>query len=85
MSLVRSQQTLIYATGIMFENPIESIPDSQWNLQISVLLTAPFHLIKRCLPAMKDKGMVQSIHLCRRFPYLLIGKSVSASCKIQNI
>jgi len=57
LSELLSQQTAINAAGFWFESPIESLPDSQWNLQIGVMLTAPFHLIKRSLPAMKAKGM----------------------------
>jgi len=45
-----------YISGFWFDSPIENLPDSQWDLHISVMLTAPFHLIKRCLPAMKTKG-----------------------------
>jgi len=42
--------------GLGSPNPIENIADSDWDLHIAVLLSASFHLIKRCLPAMKTKG-----------------------------
>jgi len=41
-------------------DPIENITDSDWDLQIAVMLSASFHLIKRCLPAMKKKGKITS-------------------------
>ena len=37
-------------------SPIETFPDETWDAMLSVMLSAPFHLTKRLLPAMTDQG-----------------------------
>jgi NAD(P)-dependent dehydrogenase (short-subunit alcohol dehydrogenase family) len=36
----------------------ENFPDDKFDLMVAVMLSAPFHLTKRCLPDMKKKGIV---------------------------
>jgi len=59
---ILTEETCPIRSGFWFASPIESFPDSQWNLQVSAMLTAPFHLIKRCLPAMKAKGKEREVN-----------------------
>jgi NAD(P)-dependent dehydrogenase (short-subunit alcohol dehydrogenase family) len=47
-----------FTAGVLHLGPIEFIPDDQWDNTIAVMLTAPFQLTKRCLPAMKKKGNI---------------------------
>ena len=37
-------------------SPIEKFPDETWDAMLAVMLSAPFHLAKRLLPTMKEKG-----------------------------
>ena len=53
----QSIQVNIADAGLVFANLVENIPDEEWDLHIAVLLSAPFHFIKRCLPGMKKKGI----------------------------
>jgi NAD(P)-dependent dehydrogenase (short-subunit alcohol dehydrogenase family) len=46
----------VFPEGMIELHNIEDYPDDRWNLLIAVNLSAPFHLIKRCLPGMKKKG-----------------------------
>jgi 3-hydroxybutyrate dehydrogenase len=41
---------------MQYVSPVDEYPDDKWNELIAVMLSAPFHLIKRFLPAMKKKG-----------------------------
>jgi 3-hydroxybutyrate dehydrogenase len=43
-------------TGASRSGTIDTFPDDEWDHIIAVNLSAPFHLTKRCLPAMKKKG-----------------------------
>jgi NAD(P)-dependent dehydrogenase (short-subunit alcohol dehydrogenase family) len=47
---------LVAAAGVMIVSPVENLPDEHWDQTIALMLTAPFHLTKRCLPSMKKKG-----------------------------
>ena len=44
---------------------MEDYPDDKWDEMLAVMLTAPFHLTKRFLPAMKKKGILVFLHLFR--------------------
>ena len=44
---------------------MEDYPDEKWDEMLAVMLTAPFHLTKRFLPAMKKKGILGFAHLFR--------------------
>ena len=44
--------------GLNHVEPVETYPDEKWDEMIAVLLSAPFHLIKRFLPLMKQKGIL---------------------------
>ena len=47
-------------------SPIEGFADEKWDAMLAVMLTAPFQLIKRLLPDMKEKGeRVTEINLTR--------------------
>lgn len=45
------------SSGLQHWIPIVDYPDDHWDKVIAVMLSAPFHLTKRCLPAMKQKGL----------------------------
>ena len=47
--------------GFQHVCPIESFPDEKWDAMLAVMLSAPFHLIKRILPDMKEKGKFKRI------------------------
>jgi len=47
---------LVIRAGLHHQDLVENYPDDKWDLLIAVMLSAPFHLTKRCLPDMKKKG-----------------------------
>jgi 3-hydroxybutyrate dehydrogenase len=58
---------LVNNAGFQHVAPIEDFPEEVWMRMIQVLLVAPFQLIKRLLPGMKERGWgriinVASIH-----------------------
>uniref|UniRef100_C3YUR9 3-oxoacyl-[acyl-carrier-protein] reductase n=1 Tax=Branchiostoma floridae TaxID=7739 RepID=C3YUR9_BRAFL len=65
-----------YPEGIQHVCPIEKFPLERWDTMMSVMLTAPFQIIKHLLPAMKTKawgrivnvstvhGLVASVNKC---------------------
>jgi NAD(P)-dependent dehydrogenase (short-subunit alcohol dehydrogenase family) len=62
-ALVRLKTRLLLAcrtndnlSGLQHVCHVDEYPDDKWNELIAVMLSAPFHLIKRFLPAMKKKG-----------------------------
>jgi NAD(P)-dependent dehydrogenase (short-subunit alcohol dehydrogenase family) len=59
--------TVVHPSGVLHLGPTEIMPDDQWDNTIAVMLTAPFQLTKRCLPAMKKKGNSTSLMLQLRF------------------
>jgi NAD(P)-dependent dehydrogenase (short-subunit alcohol dehydrogenase family) len=56
--VIFQESVIVSSTGFSFKSPVENMPDEKWDLQIAVMLSAPFHLTKRFLPAMKKKGQL---------------------------
>ncbi|XP_064615799.1 D-beta-hydroxybutyrate dehydrogenase-like [Liolophura sinensis] len=54
---------LINNAGIQHVCPVEEFPDVKWDEMIGVCLSAPFHLIKHFLSAMKRKGWGRIINM----------------------
>src|SRR5210317_2307217 len=58
-----SVDVLVNNAGIQHVSPIEDFPEEKWNFIISLMLTAPFLLIKYCWPHMKQKGWGRIINI----------------------
>lgn len=44
-------------------SPVESLPDSDWNRALEVNLSAPFRLIRACLPGMQAQGWGRIVNM----------------------
>lgn len=58
-----SVDVLVNNAGIQHVSPIEDFPEEKWNFILSLMLTAPFLLIKYCWPHMKKKGWGRIINI----------------------
>jgi 3-hydroxybutyrate dehydrogenase len=58
-----SVDVLINNAGIQHVSPVEDFPVDKWNFIISLMLTAPFLLIKYSWPHMKKKGWGRVINI----------------------
>jgi 3-hydroxybutyrate dehydrogenase len=58
-----SVDVLVNNAGIQHVSPIEDFPVEKWNFIISLMLTAPFLLIKYSWPHMKEKGWGRVINI----------------------
>jgi len=68
-----SEVTRLYPDGIdilvnnagiqIFGNTVDNVIDEHWDKILAVNLSAPFHLIKRCLPKMKKKGWGRIVNM----------------------
>ena len=58
-----SIDVLINNAGIQHVAPIEAFPPEAWQAILDVNLTAPFHLIAACLPAMRAAGYGRIINI----------------------
>ena len=47
---------LINNAGIQFVSPVEEFPTEKWDAILRINLTAAFHTIRLCLPAMRQRG-----------------------------
>jgi 3-hydroxybutyrate dehydrogenase len=54
---------LVNNAGFQHVAPIEEFPEDVWMRMIQVLLIAPFQLIKRLLPGMKERGWGRIINI----------------------
>ncbi|XP_064615072.1 D-beta-hydroxybutyrate dehydrogenase-like [Liolophura sinensis] len=54
---------LVNNAGAIFNGPVDEIPKDKWNEVIAVNLSAPFHLIKHFLPAMRRKGWGRIVNM----------------------
>jgi len=54
---------LVNNAGVVYYNSIADTPDDKWDELIAVMLSAAFHLTKRCLPAMKKKGWGRIVNM----------------------
>jgi 3-hydroxybutyrate dehydrogenase len=73
---------LVNNAGIQHTDLIEDFPREKWDLIIALMLSAPFHLMKAALPAMKERGWgriinIASVHGLVGSPY----KSAYVSAK----
>ncbi|MHB8450919.1 MAG: 3-hydroxybutyrate dehydrogenase [Mycobacteriales bacterium] len=71
---VGSVDILVNNAGLQHVAPVEEFPDKEWDHLLAVMLTAPFLLTKRLLPAMYDKGWgrvinIASVHGLIASPY----------------
>jgi 3-hydroxybutyrate dehydrogenase len=65
---------LVNNAGLQHVRPIEEFEEAMWDRLIGVMLTAPFLLIRRCLPGMYDRGWgrivnIASVHALVASPY----------------
>lgn len=58
-----SVDVLVNNAGIQHVSPVEDFPVEKWNFIISLMLTAPFLLIKYSWPHMKKKGWGRVINI----------------------
>lgn len=77
-----SVDILVNNAGIQHTAPIEDFPPEKWDLILSLMLTAPFHLIRTALPVMKKNKWgriinIASVHGLVASPY----KSAYVSAK----
>lgn len=73
---------LVNNAGFQHVSPVEDFADEKWDAMVAVMLTAPFQLTKRLLPAMKQNGWgrivnIASVHGIRASP----NKAAYVSCK----
>ncbi len=54
---------LVNNAGVQHTAPIHEFPDDKWDLLIAILLSAPFHLTKRFLPGMQQKGWGRIVNI----------------------
>ena len=54
---------LVNNAGVQHVAPIEEFPDEEWARMLQIMLTAPFQLTKRLLPAMKERGWGRIINM----------------------
>ena len=54
---------LVNNAGIQHVAPIAEFPDDKWDLILSLMLTAPFHLVKVAVPGMQAKGWGRIINI----------------------
>jgi 3-hydroxybutyrate dehydrogenase len=71
---VETVDILVNNAGLQHVSPIEEFPEEKWDLIRSVMLDAPFLLIKRLLPAMYERGWgriinIASVHGLVASPY----------------
>ncbi|MGE4313201.1 MAG: 3-hydroxybutyrate dehydrogenase [Pseudobdellovibrionaceae bacterium] len=77
-----SVDILVNNAGIQHTAPIEDFPPEKWDLILSLMLTAPYHLIRTALPVMKKNKWgriinIASVHGLVASPY----KSAYVSAK----
>ncbi|MDV3257856.1 MAG: 3-hydroxybutyrate dehydrogenase [Sphingomonas sp.] len=53
---LRAPDILVNNAGIQFVSPVESFPQEKWDAILKINLTAVFHTIRLCLPAMRERG-----------------------------
>lgn len=53
---LRAPDILVNNAGIQFVSPVESFPQEKWEAILRINLTAVFHTIRLCLPAMRERG-----------------------------
>lgn len=54
---------IVNNAGIQHVSPIEDFPVEKWQLIQDLMLTAPFHIIKKVLPQMRKKGWGRIINI----------------------
>src|SRR5262249_53987841 len=54
---------LINNAVVRYFHPVEDFPPEEWDRALAVNLSAPFHLIRLALPAMKRKGFGRIINM----------------------
>ena len=54
---------LVNNAGLQHVAPVDAFPDEQWSRLLQVMLTAPFLLTKRLLPAMKERGWGRIVNM----------------------
>ena len=65
---------VVHAAGLNHRQPVDEITEAAWDEQIEVMLSAPFFLSRRLVPAMKAKGWgrilnIASLQSYRAFPF----------------
>jgi 3-oxoacyl-[acyl-carrier protein] reductase len=60
---------LVNNAGRMIDTPLQDISDKEWDLLIDLNLSAPFRLIRGCLPFMYKKGWGRIINICSQAAY----------------
>ncbi|HLJ68763.1 MAG TPA: 3-hydroxybutyrate dehydrogenase [Chloroflexota bacterium] len=65
---------LVNNAGLQYVSPIEQFPEERWDLILSVMLTAPFLLIKQLIPGMYERCWgrivnIASVHGLVASPY----------------
>ena len=54
---------LVNNAGLQHVAPVDEFPDEEWSRLLQVMLTAPFLLTKRLLPAMKERGWGRIVNM----------------------
>lgn len=62
-SLPREIDVLVNNAGLQHVAPIERFPSAQFNLIQQVMVTAPFLLMRRCLPHMYERGWGRIVNI----------------------
>ena len=53
---MRAPDIVVNNAGIQFVSPVDSFPPERWEAILRINLTAVFHTIRLCLPAMRERG-----------------------------
>ena len=53
---LRAPDIVVNNAGIQFVSPVESFPVDKWDAILRINLSAVFHTIRLCLPAMRERG-----------------------------
>ena len=53
---LRAPDIVVNNAGIQFVSPVESFPADKWDAILRINLSAVFHTIRLCLPAMRERG-----------------------------
>jgi 3-hydroxybutyrate dehydrogenase len=58
------------------QSPVEDFPEEEWNRALAVNVSAPFHLIKHCLPRMRRAGWGRIINISSIRAFLAVANRV---------
>ena len=53
---MRAPDIVVNNAGIQFVSPVDNFPPERWEAIMRINLTAVFHTIRLCLPAMRERG-----------------------------